>query len=99
MAAGLQLPLIIVGAILAATIRVEEAVLWWLAQAHSHIERTDRQILLHLPLDAEMDKWRHLIENVFCKLEEFKRIVMRACKTDQTVKTMIYIAAAVINSK
>ena len=27
-----------------------------------------------LPLDAEMYKWRHLIENFFCKLKEFKRI-------------------------
>ncbi len=36
-----------------------------------------------IPLDAEMYKWRHLIENFFCKLKEFKRIAMRACKTDQ----------------
>ena len=27
-----------------------------------------------LPIDAEMYKWRHLIENFFCKLKEFKRI-------------------------
>ena len=33
-----------------------------------------------LPLDAEMYKWRHLIENFFCKLKEFKRIAMRADK-------------------
>ena len=26
------------------------------------------------PLDEEMYKWRHLIENFFCKLKEFKRI-------------------------
>lgn len=31
-----------------------------------------------LPLDTKMDKWRHLIENFFCKLKEFKRIAMRA---------------------
>jgi len=31
-------------------------------------------------IDAEMYKWRHLIENFFCKLKEFKRIAMRACK-------------------
>ena len=31
-----------------------------------------------LPLDAELYKWRHLIENFFCKLKEFKRIAMRA---------------------
>jgi transposase len=32
--------------------------------------------------DAEMYKWRHLVENFFQKLKEFKRIAMRACKTD-----------------
>ncbi|MFV0408667.1 MAG: IS5/IS1182 family transposase, partial [Paracoccus sp. (in: a-proteobacteria)] len=26
-------------------------------------------------------KWRHLVENFFQKLKEFKRIAMRACKT------------------
>ncbi|WP_089290697.1 MULTISPECIES: IS5 family transposase [unclassified Azospirillum] len=52
-----------------------------------------------LSIDEEMYKWRHLIENFFCKLKEFKRIAMRACKTDQSFKAMIYLAAAVINSR
>ncbi len=49
---GLQLLLIIIGAILAAAIRVEKAALWWLAQSHSHIECTDRQILFHPVADG-----------------------------------------------
>ena len=52
-----------------------------------------------LPLDAEMYKWRHLIENFFCKLKEFKRIAMRADKTDQSFNANIHLAAAVINSR
>ena len=52
-----------------------------------------------LPLDLEMYKWRHLIENFFCKLKEFKRIAMRADKTDESFKAIIHLAAAVINSK
>ena len=52
-----------------------------------------------LPLDAEMYKWRHLVENFFGKLKEFKRIAMRACKTDRSFEAMIYLAAAVINSR
>ena len=52
-----------------------------------------------LPLDAELYKWRHLIENFFCKLKEFKRIAMRADKTDQSFASMIHLAAAVINSR
>ena len=48
-----------------------------------------------LAIDAEMYKWRHLIENFFCKLKEFKRIAMRADKTDQSFAAMIHLAAAV----
>jgi transposase len=50
-------------------------------------------------IDTELYKWRHLIENFFCKLKEFKRIAMRADKTDQSFSAMIYLAAAVINSR
>jgi len=49
-------------------------------------------------IDKEIYKWRHLIENFFGKLKEFKRIAMRADKTDQSFTAMIHIAAAVINS-
>ncbi len=52
-----------------------------------------------LKIDAEMYKWRHLIENFFCKLKEFKRIALRADKTDHSFAAMIYLAAAVINSR
>jgi len=52
-----------------------------------------------LSMDAEVYKWRHLIENFFCKLKEFKRIAMRADKTDHSFSSMIYLAAAVINSR
>lgn len=52
-----------------------------------------------IEIDLEMYKWRHLIENFFCKLKEFKRIAMRACKTDHSFNAMIYLAAAVINSR
>jgi transposase len=52
-----------------------------------------------LRIDAEMYKWRHLIENFFCKLKEFKRIALRADKTDQSFAAIIHLAAAVINSR
>lgn len=52
-----------------------------------------------LRIDEEMYKWRHLIENFFCKLKEFKRIAMRADKTDQSFSAMIYLAAAIVNSR
>ena len=52
-----------------------------------------------LQIDNEMYKWRHLIENFFCKLKEFKRIAMRADKTDESFIAMIHLTAAVINSR
>lgn len=48
--------------------------------------------------DTEKYKWRHLIENFFQKLKAFKRIAMRACKTDESFAAMIHIAAAVIRT-
>ena len=52
-----------------------------------------------LQIDLEIYKWRHLIENFFCKLKEFKRIAMRSDKTDQSFAAMIHLAAAVIQSR
>ena len=53
------------------------------------------------PRDIDLDiyKWRHLVENFFCKLKEFKRIAMRSDKTDQSFSAMIYVAAALIHSR
>jgi transposase len=52
-----------------------------------------------LEIDAEIYKWRHLIENFFCKLKEFKRIAMRSDKTDDSFEAMIYACAAIVNSR
>ena len=49
--------------------------------------------------DTEMYKWRHLIENFIQKLKEFKRIALRADKTDTSFAAMIHIAAFVINTR
>ena len=59
-----------------------------------HPRRTDP-----LSIDPELYKSRHLIENFFCKLKEFKRIAMRAEKTDASFSAMIYAVAALTNSK
>lgn len=58
-----------------------------------------RNRLKPLDIDREMYKWRHLIENYFQKLKEFKRIAMRACKTDTSFAAMINLCAGVINSR
>ena len=53
------------------------------------------------PLDIDLDvyKWRHLIENFFGKLKEFKRVAMRSDKTDSSFAAMVTLAAAIINSR
>jgi transposase len=57
------------------------------------------QLAKPLAIDEAMYRWRHLIENFFGKLKEFKRIAMRADKTDQSFASMIHLASAVINSR
>jgi transposase len=49
--------------------------------------------------DKDNYKWRRLIENYFQKLKEFMRIASRAGKTDQSFSSMIYLVAAIINSR
>ena len=43
--------------------------------------------------DFEMYKWRHLVENFFCDLKQFRRIATRYDKTDDSFKAMIHLAA------
>lgn len=50
-------------------------------------------------IDREVYKWRHLIENFFGKLKEFKRIALRSDKLDQTFETIIALAACVIRTR
>jgi transposase len=50
-------------------------------------------------IDADIYTWRHLIDNFFCKFNDLNRIAMRACKRDKSFEAMIFIAAAVINSR
>ena len=52
-----------------------------------------------LNIDGEIYKWRHLIENFFGKLKEFKRIAMRSDKTDESFEAMIYVCSAIVNSR
>lgn len=52
-----------------------------------------------LDIDLHVYKWRHLIENFFCKLKEFKRIAMRSDKTDTSFCAMVNLVSAIINSR
>lgn len=52
-----------------------------------------------LAIDEEMYKWRHLIENFFCDLKDFRRIALRTDKTDTSFAAIINVCAALLNSK
>ena len=58
-----------------------------------------RNRLIAREFDQNVYAWRHLIENFFCKLKEFKRIALRSDKTDQSFSAMVHLTAAVINSR
>lgn len=46
-----------------------------------------------LPYDEEMYKWRHLVENFFQKIKEFRRIATRYDKTDTSFQAAIHLVA------
>ena len=52
-----------------------------------------------IPYDKEIYKWRHLIENFFQKIKEFRRIAMRYDKTDTSYAAAIHLVAAFIAIK
>ena len=49
--------------------------------------------------DRDMYRWRHLIENTFAKLKEFRAVATRYDKTDTSYAAAIHLAAAVIASR
>lgn len=52
-------------------------------------------LLRHIiPHDAEMYKWRHLIENHFQSLKEYRRIATGYDKTDTSFAAFIHLRAA-----
>ena len=46
-----------------------------------------------------MYRWRHLIENHFAKLKEFRAVATRYDKTDTGFRATINLAAAIIASR
>ena len=46
--------------------------------------------------DTEMYKWRHLVENYFAKIKEFRGIATRYDKTDESFRANINLTATLI---
>jgi transposase len=52
-----------------------------------------------IPCDFAMYRWRHLVENFFCNLKEFRRIATRYDKTDTSFGAMIHLAGSYLALK
>src|SRR3954465_9563358 len=52
-----------------------------------------------IPCDFEMYKWRHRVENFFCKLKEFLRIAARYDKTDTSFSAIIQLVGSVLATR
>jgi transposase len=52
-----------------------------------------------IPHDEEMYKWRHLVENFFQKIKDFRRIATRYEKTDDSFAAMVHLVAAFLALK
>ncbi len=59
--------------------------------------KASRKVLI--PCDQAMYCWRHLIENYFAKLKEFRAVATRYDKTQGSFRATINLAAAVIASR
>lgn len=54
---------------------------------------------LPITYDKAMYRWRHLIENYFAKIKEFRAVATRYDKTDTSYRATITLAAAIIASR
>jgi transposase len=53
--------------------------------------KADRKDLI--PCDFAMYRWRHLVENFFCDLKQFRGIATRYDKTDESFAARIFLRA------
>jgi transposase len=49
--------------------------------------------------DFGMYRWRHLVENFFCNIKQFRGIATRYDKSDQSFSAMVYLVGTVMALK
>ncbi len=52
-----------------------------------------------IPYDKQMYQWRHLVENYFAKIKEFRGIATRYDKTDTSYSANLFLAATIIAAR
>ena len=68
----------------------------WRAPANPPSSRRDQTDLHPANFDRDLYKERHLVENFFCKLKQFRAIATRYDKTAHNFLAAIHLAAAII---
>jgi transposase len=53
----------------------------------------------NIPYDADIYTWRHLVENFFQRIKEFRRVATRYDKTDTSFRAAIHLVATVLALK
>ena len=56
--------------------------------------KADRKEII--PYDTEMYRWRHLVENYFSKIKDFRAVNTRYDKTDESFSATINLAATIV---
>lgn len=51
---------------------------------------------LAIDYDRAMYEWRHLVENFFARIKEFRRIATRYEKTDTSFSAIIFLASTIL---
>ena len=59
--------------------------------------KASRRTVIHF--DRDMYRWRHLIENLWARLNEWRAVATRYDKTDTSYTATIHLAAAIIASR
>jgi|ERR687895_2926045 transposase len=50
-----------------------------------------------IPHDRAAYRQRHLVENLFCRIKDFTRIVLRKCKTTRSYAGFVSLAFTLVN--
>jgi transposase len=50
-----------------------------------------------IPHDRAAYRERHLVENLFCRIKDFTRIVLRKCKTTRSYAGFVSLAFTLVN--
>ena len=70
---------------------------WCAARAVEAVIPSKRNRKVPIPHDRQAYRKRHRVENLFCKIKDFTRIMLRKCKTSRSYAGFVSLAFTLIN--